>query len=111
MRAMIVAAGVSRPPGVQSTSTMPSASAESMDAVIGFQSAPPAAARLPFKNAPDPLVDHVPLEMLTSGACAASAVEFVPTNVSYTATGPVLTVTVAVEDAPLSGVAVIVALP
>src|SRR5262245_60856499 len=108
---MTVAAGVSLPPGVQSTSTLPSASPESIDAVIGFQSAPPAIARLPLRTAPDPLTDQTPPDALTSGVCADSAVESAPVNVSKIATDPVLTLTVAVDDEPCAGIAVIVALP
>src|SRR5437868_1936836 len=107
---MIVAAGVS-PPGVQSTSTVPSARPESIDAVIGFQSAPPALVWLPFNRAPDPVVDHVPPAPFTSGACEVSAVAFAPVKVSKMATGPVFTLTVAVPLDPWIGVAVIVAAP
>jgi hypothetical protein len=84
---------------------------ESIEAVIGFQSAPAALARLPFNTTPDPVVVHVPAAPLTSGACADSAVAVAPANVSNTATGPVLTVTVAVDGEPCIGMAVMVALP
>src|SRR5262245_33277350 len=108
---MIAAADVSMPAGVQSTSTVPSAMPESIDAVIGFQSAPPAVARLPFRTAPDPFIVHGPLGPFPSGVCAVSAVAFAPVNVSKIATDAVLTVTSAVDDEPWMGIAVIVALP
>src|SRR5262245_32192724 len=97
---MTVAADVSLPPGVQSTSTVPTEIPASIEAVMGCQADPPAAARLPLRNTPDPSVDHVAPPSLISGACTDNAVAFAPVKVSKTATGPVLTVTVAVEDEP-----------
>src|ERR1043165_2753640 len=107
---MRAAAGF-EPAGVQSMPIVPSAIPESMSAVTGFQSAPPARAWSSSSVTPDPLTDHVVVGGGTSGVCAASDVLLAPVNVSRTATVPVSTVTVAAPLGPCVGVAVIVAVP